>query len=85
MLVLMDHSKWRANRKEHEKRNNTIGTFVLKVVYTERKILSHMKSLIALQNKLGQCAKNQNCGFIRTYGSQISHLLIHLISVTFVL
>ena len=44
-----------------------------------------MKLLIALHNKLCQCAKNQNCGFIRTYRGQISYLLIHLSSRTFAL
>ena len=48
-----------------------------------------MKSLIVLHNKLSRwsfkCAKNQNCGFIRTYGGQVSHLLIHLSSLTFAL
>ena len=42
-----------------------------------------MKSLIALHNKLLllslKCAKNQGCGFIRTYGGQVSHLLTHLL------
>ena len=44
-----------------------------------------MKSLIALQNKSSRwslkCAKNQNCEFIRTYGGQVSHLLIRLSSL----
>ena len=49
-----------------------------------------MKSLIdSLQNKLSRlslkCAKNQNCVFIQTYGGQVSHVLIHLSSLTFVL
>ena len=48
-----------------------------------------MKSLNALQIKLGRyslkCVKNQNCEFIRIYGDQVSHLLIHLSSLTFVL
>ena len=48
-----------------------------------------MKSLIALQNKLSRlslkCAKNRNFGFIRTYGGQVSDLLIPLSSLTFAL
>ena len=40
-----------------------------------------MKSLTAMQSKLGRCAKNQNCVFIETYGGQIYYLLIHLSSL----
>ena len=36
-----------------------IEKFVLKVINNERKVLTNMKSLIALQNKLCQCSKNQ--------------------------
>ena len=32
-----------------------------------------------------KCAKNQNCGSIRTYAGEVSHLLIHLSSLTFLL
>ena len=48
-----------------------------------------MKSLNALQNRLSRwslnCTKNQNCEFVRTYGGQVSHLLVHLSSLTFLL
>ena len=40
-----------------------------------------MKSFIKLQNNLSRLI-NQNCGSIRTYGDQVSHLLIHLSSFT---
>ena len=66
-----------------------IRTFVLKVINNERKILTNDEIIIALQNKLSglslKCAKNQNCGFIRTYGDQVFHLLIYLSSLTFAL
>ena len=43
-----------------------------------------MKSLIVLQNKF-ICAKNQNCGFIGSYGGQVCDLVIHLSSIALVL
>ena len=53
----------------------------------KEKFLPIMKSLITLQRKLSRLslkrAKNQNCGFIRPYGGQVSHLLINLSSLTF--
>ena len=55
----------------------------------KEKFLPIMKSPIALQNKLCswslKFAKVQNYEFIQTYGSQISHLVIHLSSLTFAL
>ena len=70
-LVLRDHSKWWAAKNEHEEGDGAHNS------NNERKILTHHESLIALQNKLIQlslkCAKNQNCGFIRTYGDQVPH------------
>ena len=47
-----------------------------------------MYSLIGFQNKFRRwslkCANNRNCGYFRTYGGQVSHLLIDLSSLTFV-
>ena len=66
-----------------------IRTFVLKVINNERKILIHHEIIdyIAEQTVSGitKYAKNQNCGFMRTYGGKVSHLLIHLNSLTFVI
>ena len=46
-----------------------------------------MKSFIKLQNNLSRSSlksvKNQNCGFIRTCGDQVSDSLIHLSSLAF--
>ena len=39
-LVLRDHSKWRANKKEHGQGIMFIRTFVLKVIHDERKKLT---------------------------------------------
>ena len=45
------------------------------------------ENFLALQNKFSRWSlkyvKNRNCEFIRTYGGQVSHLLIHLSSLTF--
>ena len=40
---------------------------------------------IAKQIESLRCAKNRNFGFIRTYGGQVSHLLINLSSLSFAL
>ena len=64
-----------------------IQTFVLKVINNEKNILTHHEIIDRIDRiyKLCRCAKNQYCGFIRTYDGQISHLIIHLSSLTFVL
>ena len=49
-----------------------IRTFIQKVIDNERKFLTNPEII------------EQICGFIRTYGGGIPHLLIHLSSVTFV-
>ena len=66
-----------------------IRGIVLKVINNEKTIITHQKSLISLHNKLCwlslKCVNNQSCGFNWTYEGQVSHLLIHLSSLTFVL
>ena len=66
-----------------------IQTFVLKVINTERKILTHHEIIdrIAKQivSMITQVWKNQNCWFKRTYGDLVFHLLIHLSLLIFVL
>ena len=64
-----------------------IRTFVLKVTNNERKKLTHHGIIdrIAEQTKSLKCAKNQNCGFIRSDEGHVSHLRIHLNSLINVL
>ena len=56
-----------------------IRIFVLKVINNERKILTHDKITDRMAEQIDQrwasrkCAKNQNCGFIRTYEGQAFH------------
>ena len=65
-----------------------IRTFVLKVINNDRKTLTHNEIVDLIAEKIEwslKCAKNQSCGFIWTYGGQVSHLLFHLSSITFLL
>ena len=41
VLILRDHSKWRANKNKHGEGIMLIQTFVLKVINNERKKLTH--------------------------------------------
>ena len=52
VLILRDHSKWRANKDEYGEGIMLIRTFVLKVINNKTKNEPIMKSLIALQNEL---------------------------------
>ena len=64
-----------------------IWMFVLKVINNETKILTHHEINDCIEKQIESvitCAKNQNCGFILTYGSQVSHFLIQLSSLTLV-
>ena len=82
MLILRDHSKWTTNKNE---RRMLIPKFVLKVINSERKKLTHYEIIdrIAEQTEsvITQVCKNENCGFIQTYDDHVSHLLIHLNSL----
>ena len=64
-----------------------IRTFVLKVINNERKKLTHHEIIdrTAEQTASFKSAKNQNWGFIQTYGGHVSHLIIHLNSLINVL
>ena len=56
-----------------------IQIFVLKVINNERKFLNQHKIIDRITEKsyetwwLPKCAKNQNCGFVGTYGDHASH------------
>ena len=53
---------------------------------TEKNLTDHeIIDRIAKQIESLRCAKNRNFGFIRTYGGQVSHLLINLTSLSFAL
>ena len=54
ILILSDHSKWRANKNEHGEGIMLIRTFVLNVINSERKQLTHHEiiDLIAEQTEL---------------------------------
>ena len=75
-------SKWTAKKNEHGEGVMLIRTFVVKAIDNERKKLTHHKIFDCIAEQLRrwsfQWAKNQNWGFIRTYRSHISQLLIHL-------
>ena len=66
-----------------------IERFILNVINTERKILTHHEIIDRIAEQIEllsfMYARNQNCGFIQASGSQVSHLLIHLSSLNFVL
>ena len=59
-----------------------IPTSVLKVTNNERKILTHHEIVDHIAEQIVQRIK---IGFIWTYGGQISRLLIHQSSLTFIL
>ena len=61
--------------------------FVLKVTDNEGKKLTLHEVIdrIAEQTVITKFAKNQNCGFIRTYGGHLSHLFLRLNSLINVL
>ena len=58
-----------------------IRTFALKVINNEKKKkkLTHREIIDRIAEKTESVslrfAKDQNCGFVRTYGDHISHLL----------
>ena len=64
-------------------------TFVLKVINNDRKFLTDHEIVdhIAeeIESVITQMSAQRNFGFIRTYGGQVSHLFIHLSSLTFAL
>ena len=89
VLELRDHSKKRAKKNEHGEGIMLIWTFVLKVINNKRKKLTHHEIIDRIAEKTAskiiQVSKDQNWGFIGTYGGHVSHLLIHLNSLINVL
>ena len=86
-LVIRDQSKWRANKNKYGEEYNAHPKVRSKSNKSWKKNFNpSWIRWFALQNKLCRwslkCAKDQNCGFIRTYGGQVSHLLIHLSSLS---
>ena len=57
-----------------------IRMFVLKVINNERKISTHHETT----DRIAEKNESVISGFIRTYGGHVSHLIIHLSSLTFV-
>ena len=87
-LVIRDQSKWRANKNKYGEEYSAHPKVRSKSNKSWKKNFNpSWIRWFALQNKLCRwslkCAKDQNCGLIRTYGGQVSHLLIHLSSLTF--
>ena len=56
-----------------------IRTFAIKVMNNERKILTHHKIIDYIAEEIAQIIK-----IVDSSGGKISHLLIHLVSLTFV-
>ena len=66
-----------------------IRTFVLKVANNERKILTHREIFDCIteqiESVITQVRKESKLWIHPTYSDQVSHLLIHLRSLTFLL
>ena len=69
VLKLRDHSKWRAKKNEHRQGIILIRTFVVKVIYNERKKLTH--------HEIINCIAEQAESVIIQVGKE-SKLRIHL-------